>query len=144
MTPLNKIPGAATGHHQDETQISQTQALWFFFVSHSHGWSELKPRSSRNPDPFKQKIKVDQTHSSRSRRRRRGPTGSEWEKKRLIRPIEAKMNEEWLEFRRVLFRSTPTSVYLFNKILILLPFLLFSHSWPFSLSLSDPTIVIIT
>ena len=95
MTPLNKIPGAATGHHQDETQISQTQALWFFFVSHSHGWSELKPRSSRNPDPFKQKIKVDQTHSSRSWRRRRGPTGSEWEKKRLIRPIEAEMNEEW-------------------------------------------------
>ena len=32
-----------------------------FFISHSHGWSELKPRSSRNLDPFKQKPKVDRS-----------------------------------------------------------------------------------
>ena len=47
MTPLNKIPGAATGHHQDEAQISQTQALWLFCFSFS--WligaeTQIKPK----------------------------------------------------------------------------------------------------
>ena len=36
------------------------------------------------------------------------------------------------------------STHLFNKIFILLHFLLFSHSWPLSLSLSNPTTIIIT
>ena len=47
MTPLNKIPGAATSHHQDEAQISQTQALWLFCFSFS--WligaeTQIKPK----------------------------------------------------------------------------------------------------
>ena len=36
------------------------------------------------------------------------------------------------------------STHLFNKIFIFFIFLLFSHSWPLSLSLTDPTTIIIT
>ena len=87
--PLSSSPN----HHQVETQIFQTQALWFFHFSFS--WLigvETQTHSSRNPRLIGPK--VDQTHSSQSRCRRRGPTESEWEKKRLIKPIEAGWKEE--------------------------------------------------
>ena len=86
-------PSSSPNHHQVETQIFQTQTLWFF--RSSFPWLirvETQTHSSRNPRLIE--AEVDQTHSSQSRRRRRGPTESEWEKKRLIKPIEAGSKEE--------------------------------------------------
>ena len=65
------------------------------FFRFSFSWlieAETQTHSSKNPRLIG--AKVDQTHSSRSRRQRRGPTKSEWEKKRLIRPIEVGWKEE--------------------------------------------------
>ena len=86
-------PSSSPNHHQVETQIFQTQTLWSFRFSFS--WLievETQTHSSRNPTLIG--AKVYQTHSSQSWRRRRGPTESEWEKKRLIKPIEAGWKEE--------------------------------------------------
>ena len=113
-------PSSSPSHHQVETQISQTQALWFFSflilmidrswnpnpfkqkpkVDRSESWSNpFKPKSTptkRTNKEWMRKEEVDQTHWSRLKRRgqRRGPIKSEWEKKRLIRPIEAGWKEE--------------------------------------------------
>ena len=52
-------------HHHSAAIKPKPKSVYLlcaFFVSHSHGWSEPKPRSSWNPRLIK--AKVDQTHSS--------------------------------------------------------------------------------
>ena len=52
-------------HHHSTAIKPKPKSVYLlctFFVSHSHGWSEPKPRSSRNPRLIE--AKVDQTHSS--------------------------------------------------------------------------------
>ena len=49
-------------HHHPATIKSKPRSIYLlcaFFVSHSHGWSESKPRWSQNPNPFNPKLKVD-------------------------------------------------------------------------------------
>ena len=59
-----------------------------YFVSHSHGWSESKPRSSRNPRlirPIQVEVDADEEDQQGVNEKRRG-----WSD-----PLKQRVNGEW-------------------------------------------------